>query len=48
MDRGAWQATVHRVRKSLTQLTNTYIHHVEDRQVVGTCYKLLGAQLSSL
>ena len=35
MDRGAWQATVHGVEKSQTQLSNIHIHtHTDDRMTV--------------
>ena len=34
MDRGAWQATVHGVAKSETQLSNTHIHHHNSTNII--------------
>ena len=39
MDRGAWQATVHRVAKSRTQLSDTYSNTARDNRIQHTSFK---------
>ena len=49
MDRGAWWATVHRVRKSWTQLKRLTAHtHTQNRQLVGTCGTGSSVQCSAM
>ena len=49
MDRGAWWATVHRVRKSWTQLKRLTAHtHTQNRELVGTCGTGSSVQCSAM
>ena len=43
MDRGAWQATVHRVAKNHTQLNN--IMHVFERSIIYMLENIYGGML---
>ena len=39
MDGGAWWATVHRIAKSWTRLSDfTFTIHVSDKEILGACY----------
>ena len=38
-ERGAWWATVHRIAKSWTRLSDfTFTIHVSDKEILGACY----------
>ena len=43
MDTGAWRATVHRVAKSWTQLSNSHLHILELRMPRFDSYSLSSA-----
>ena len=45
MDRGAWQAKVHRVAKSWTQLNTQKIHHL--KFIISTIFKCSTVALSA-